>query len=71
MERVSLIIFAVLPFRKLCVDAQESSNKEFFYTSDPYITSIRKPYEKNVKEFDEDNLHLLKDNELISGPKVA
>lgn len=40
------------------------------YTSDPYITSIRKPYLKNVKELDEDTLNLLKVNQLITDPEV-
>jgi hypothetical protein len=51
-----------------------ATNQDVFhtllYTSDPYITSIRKPYEKNVKELDEDALHLLKVNQLISDPEV-
>ena len=48
-------------------DANEDVFHTLLYTSDPYITSIRKPYNNNVQELDEDNLQLLKVNELISG----
>ena len=48
-------------------DTNEDVFHTLLYTSDPYITSIRKPYNKNVQELDEDTLQLLKVNELISG----
>ena len=48
-------------------DTNEDAFLTLLYTSDPYITSIRKPYNKKVQELDEDTLQLLKVNELISG----
>ena len=50
-----------------CSRLDEDVFHTLLYTSDPYITSIRKPYNKNVQELDEDTLQLLKVNELISG----
>ena len=49
------------------LETNEDVFHTLLYTSDPYITSIRKPYNKNVQELDEDTLQLLKVNELISG----
>ena len=48
-------------------DTSEDVFHTLLNTSDPYITNIRKPYNKNVQELDEDTLQLLKVNELISG----
>ena len=48
-------------------DTNEDVFHTLLYISDLYITSIRKPYNKNVQELDEDTLQLLKVNELISG----
>ena len=48
-------------------DTNEDVFRTLLYTSDPYINSIRKPYNKNLQELDEDTLHFLKVNELISG----
>ncbi|CAH2094016.1 unnamed protein product [Euphydryas editha] len=54
--------------------SRSATNEDVFhtllYTSDSYITSIRKPYRKNVKELDEEALDLLKVNELISNPET-
>ena len=55
--------------------SRSATNEDVFhtllYTSDPYITSIRKPYSKNIKELDEESLLLLKVNQLISDPEVV
>lgn len=54
--------------------SRSATNEDVFhtllYTSDPYITSIRKPYVKNVKELDEDALHLLKVHVINNDPEV-
>ncbi|CAH2091615.1 unnamed protein product [Euphydryas editha] len=54
--------------------SRTATNEDVFhtllYTSDPYITSIRKPYAKIVKELDEETLNLLNVNELISDPEA-
>lgn len=55
--------------------SRSATNEDVFhtllYTSDPYITSIRKPYIKNVKELDEDTLELLKVHQIIRDPEVV
>lgn len=54
--------------------SRAATNEDVFhtllYTSDPYITSIRKPYVKNFMELDEEALQLLKVNQLVSDPEV-
>lgn len=54
--------------------SRAATNEDVFhtllYTSDPYITSIRKPYIKNIKQLDEDTLQLLKVHQLLTDYEV-
>lgn len=54
--------------------SRSATNEDVFhtllYTSDPYISSLRKTYNKSVKALDEDTLDLLKVNELNFDPEV-
>lgn len=57
--------------------SRKATNEDVFktllYTSDPYITSLRKPYAKNVKDLEEEALTLLKvaplETEMCIDPK--
>lgn len=54
--------------------SRSATNEDVFnrllYTSDPFVSRIRKPYIKSVGEHDEDTLDLLKVHHIINDPEV-